>query len=126
MVWRVGRDVAAKLADGFEECSLLRALRHRLQVHLQIRDLLERFVDIAMPQRPFEAVQLVLDIDWACGLSRRWQAFCQSLNLSESLNLSHIWTHPGLQGQVRVTARRITTARIYTACYMEGMYAPRP
>ena len=36
-----------------------------------------------------------------------------------SLNLSHIWTHPGLQGQFRVTARRITTARIYTACSVE-------
>jgi hypothetical protein len=35
-----------------------------------------------------------------------------------SLNLSHIWTHPGLQGQCRVTARRITTARIYT--YMDS------
>jgi hypothetical protein len=35
----------------------------------------ERFVDIAMPLRPFEALQLVLDIDAAGGLSRRWQAF---------------------------------------------------
>src|SRR5262249_8732930 len=34
------------------------------------------------------------------------------------LNLSHIWTHPGLQGQFHVTARRITTARIYTACHV--------
>jgi hypothetical protein len=43
-----------------------------------------------------------------------------------ALNLSHIWTHPGLQGQVRVTARRITTARIYTACSMEDTCASRP
>ena len=38
----------------------------------------------------------------------------------------HIWTHPGLQGQVDVTARRITTARIYTACSVEDTYASRP
>jgi hypothetical protein len=38
-------------------------------------------------------------------------------------DISHIWTHPGLQGQFRVTARRITTARIYTACHMEDIYA---
>lgn len=30
---------------------------------------------------------------------------------------------PGLQGQVRVTAHWITTARIYTACHMENTCA---
>src|SRR5215813_9757247 len=30
-------------------------------------------------------------------------SICQSIN--SSLNLSHIWTHPGLQGQFHVTAR---------------------
>jgi hypothetical protein len=43
-----------------------------------------------------------------------------------SLNLSPIWTHPGLQGQFRVTARRITTARLYPACHMEDTGASRP
>jgi hypothetical protein len=40
-----------------------------------------------------------------------------------TLNFSHIWTHPALQGQCRVTARKITTARIYTACHMENTCA---
>jgi hypothetical protein len=40
------------------------------------------------------------------------------------LNLSHIWTHPGLQGQFRVTACRITTARIYTACHVRTRVSP--
>jgi hypothetical protein len=34
-----------------------------------------------------------------------------------------LWTHPGLQGPCRVTARRITTARIYPACHMEDTCA---
>ena len=38
--------------------------------------------------------------------------------------LSHIWTHPGLQGQFRVTACRITTARIYTACHVRTRVSP--
>jgi hypothetical protein len=67
----VGRDVALKLPESLEEFPLFRTLLDGLQVHLQIFDLPERLVDIAMPQRPFEAVQLVLDIDVACGLSRR-------------------------------------------------------
>jgi len=46
------------------------------------------------------------------------------LPLPESLNLSHIWTHPGLQGQFRVTACRITTARIYTACHVRTRVPP--
>ena len=45
----IRRDIASKLADCFEEFALLRALRHCLQVYLQICDLLERLVDIAMP-----------------------------------------------------------------------------
>jgi hypothetical protein len=44
-------------------------------------------------------------------------AFGRSVKKKRSLNLSLIWTHPGLQGQCRVTAHRITTARIYTACH---------
>jgi hypothetical protein len=38
-------------------------------------DRLPMTIAISMPQRPFEAVQLVLDIDLARGPSRRSQAF---------------------------------------------------
>ena len=51
-------------------------------------------------------------------------AFGRSVKKKRSLNLSLIWTHPGLQGQFRVTARRITTARIYTACYVRTRCLP--
>jgi len=37
-----------------------------------------------------------------------------------SLNLSHIWTHPALQGQCLLMAVRGTTARIYPASCLEG------
>jgi len=50
----------------------------------------------------------------------------RSKHQSNSLHCSHIWTHPGLPGPVRMTARRITTVRIYTVCYMEDTYASQP
>src|SRR5262245_61061817 len=40
--------------------------------------------------------------------------------LRMSLNLSHIWTHPALQGQCLLMAVRGTTARIYPASCLEG------
>src|SRR5215471_1451688 len=40
--------------------------------------------------------------------------------ITESLNLSHIWTHPALQGQCLLMAARGTTARIYPASCSEG------
>jgi hypothetical protein len=59
--------------------------------------------------------------EYLAGKSRPAGELLTELTTSKrgTLNLSHIWTHPGLQGQFRVTARRITTARIYTACSVE-------
>jgi hypothetical protein len=41
-------------------------------------------------------------------------------DLPSSLNLSHIWTHPALQGQCLLMAVRGTTACIYPASFLEG------
>src|SRR5215471_3126302 len=41
--------------------------------------------------------------------------------ITESLNLSHIWTHPALQGQCLLMAARGTTARIYPASLSERL-----
>ena len=42
----------------------------------------------------------------------------------ERLHLSHIWTHPGLQGQFRVdSSQELRLHAVYTACQMEGTLA---
>src|SRR2546426_1022293 len=42
-----------------------------------------------------------------------------------SLNFSHIWTHPALQGPCLLMATRGTTARIYPASLSERLCPPR-
>jgi hypothetical protein len=51
---------------------------------------------------------------------RRNVYFYPIFSFEFSSALSHIWTHPALQGQCLLMAVRGTTARIYPASFLEG------